>query len=159
MYLSPLGAVRRRRNWNMGRQRLGINLISLVAALREEARLPWRTIQWYLDTVHGLRLSLGAIVDATRRVLPAQTELTGIRSARLPGGRARHDAQRHQRQATCRWSTTAPATPRMDHWHGGLTASTNSTGRPQPSDTPQRNNAAPPNFGTPPAGALPSLSA
>ena len=63
----------------LGRQRLGINLISLVAALREEARLPWRTIQWYLDTVHGLRLSLEAIVDATRRVAAqAQTELTGI---------------------------------------------------------------------------------
>ena len=54
----------------MDRQRLGINLISLIAALREEARLlPLRTIQWYLDTVHGLHLSLGAIVDATQRVV------------------------------------------------------------------------------------------
>ena len=52
----------------LDRQRLGINLVSLIAALREEARLPLRTIQWYLDTVHGLRLSLGAIVDATQRV-------------------------------------------------------------------------------------------
>ena len=47
---------------------LGVNLVSLIAALREEARLPFRTSQWYLDTVHGLRLSLGAIVDATQRV-------------------------------------------------------------------------------------------
>ena len=54
----------------LGQQRLGINLVSLIAALREEARLPWRTIQWYLDTVHGLHLSLGAIVDATQRVGP-----------------------------------------------------------------------------------------
>ena len=62
-----------------GKQRLGVNLISLIAALREEARLPFRTIQWYLDTVHGLRLSLGAIVDATQRVArKAQAELTGI---------------------------------------------------------------------------------
>ena len=38
----------------LGKQRLGVNLVSLIAALREEARLPWRTIQWYLDTVHGL---------------------------------------------------------------------------------------------------------
>ena len=45
----------------------------------EEARLPLRTIQWYLDTVHGLRLSLGAIVNATRTVAgKAQTELAGI---------------------------------------------------------------------------------
>ena len=63
----------------MGKQRLGVNLISLIAALREEARLPFRTIQWYLDTVHGLRLSLGAIVDATPRVArKAQAALTGI---------------------------------------------------------------------------------
>ena len=30
---------------------------STVAALREEARLPFRTIQWYLGAVHGLHLS------------------------------------------------------------------------------------------------------
>ena len=35
----------------VGRQRLGINLVSLIAALREEGRLPIRTIQWYLRTV------------------------------------------------------------------------------------------------------------
>ncbi len=35
----------------MGRQRLGINVMSLIAALREEARLPFRTIQWYLGAV------------------------------------------------------------------------------------------------------------
>ena len=52
----------------LDRQRLGVNLVSRIAALREEARLPWRTIQWYLDTVHGLHLSVGAIVAATQRV-------------------------------------------------------------------------------------------
>ena len=63
----------------LGQRRLGINLLSLIAALREEARLPWRTIQWYLDAVHGLRLSLGAIVDATQRVTGwAQGVMAGI---------------------------------------------------------------------------------
>ena len=63
----------------LGKQRLGVNLVSLIAALREEARLPWRTIQWYLDTVHGLQLSLGALVDATGKVAGrAQSELAGI---------------------------------------------------------------------------------
>ena len=63
----------------LGQQRLGINLLSLIAALREEARLPFRVIQWYLDTVHGLRLSVGAIVAATRRVADkAQSALTDI---------------------------------------------------------------------------------
>ena len=63
----------------LGRQRLGVNAVSLIATLREEARLPWRTIRWYLDTVHGLHLSLGALVNATRKVAgQAQGELAGI---------------------------------------------------------------------------------
>ena len=45
-------------------QRLGVNLLSLIATLREEGRLPIRSIQWYLRTVHQLRLSVGAIVSA-----------------------------------------------------------------------------------------------
>ena len=52
----------------LDKQRLGVKVMSLIAVLKEEARLPFRTIQWYLDAVHGLRLSLGAIVDATQKV-------------------------------------------------------------------------------------------
>ena len=52
----------------LGQQRLGTYLLTLTAALLEEAKLPFRIIQWYLDTVHGLRLSVGAIVVATHRV-------------------------------------------------------------------------------------------
>ena len=63
----------------LGQQRLGISLISLIVMLREEARLPVRIIQRYLDTVHGLHLSVGAIVDATQRVArQAQGMLAGI---------------------------------------------------------------------------------
>ena len=39
----------------LGKQRLGINLLSLIAALREEGRMPLRTIQWYLKTVRWTR--------------------------------------------------------------------------------------------------------
>ena len=35
----------------LGQQRLGVNLLSLIATLREEGRLPIRSVQWYLDTV------------------------------------------------------------------------------------------------------------
>ena len=51
-----------------GRQRLGANLVSLIVTLREEGRLPIRTIQWYLRTFHQLKLSVGAIVRAVRQV-------------------------------------------------------------------------------------------
>lgn len=52
----------------LGRHRVGVNLMSLVASLREEGRLPIRTIRWYLRSVHGLELSTGEIVDIVHRV-------------------------------------------------------------------------------------------
>ena len=64
----------------VGRQRLGINLVSLIVALREEGRLPVRTVQWYLETVHRLQLSVGAIVRAVHQVArQAAPVVEGIR--------------------------------------------------------------------------------
>ena len=51
----------------VGRQRIGVNLASLIVTLREECRLPIRSVQRYLQTVHQLRLSVGAIVEAVHR--------------------------------------------------------------------------------------------
>ena len=74
----------------LGKQRLGINLVSLIAALREEARLPYRTIQWYLQTVHQLSLSVGTLVGVIHRVArQAQGELGSIRE-RIRGSRVVH---------------------------------------------------------------------
>jgi transposase len=52
----------------VGRQRFGVALLSLMVALREEARLPVETIRWYLRTIHGLAVSAGAVVAAQRLV-------------------------------------------------------------------------------------------
>ena len=52
----------------VGRQRFGVNLVSLIVTLREEGRLPIRSIQQYLQTVHQLKLSVGAIVDTIHGV-------------------------------------------------------------------------------------------
>ena len=41
---------------------------SLMAALREDGRIPKRTIQWYLKTVYGLKLSTGGIVGTIQGV-------------------------------------------------------------------------------------------
>lgn len=63
----------------VGQCRLGVGLLSLIATLREELRLPIGAIQWYLDAVHGLRLSVGAIVGAlhtvAQRVMPLVASL------------------------------------------------------------------------------------
>jgi transposase len=50
------------------RHRLGLGLVSLIATLREEGRLPFATIRWYLATVHQLRLSRGQLVAVVHRV-------------------------------------------------------------------------------------------
>jgi hypothetical protein len=63
-----------------GRSRLGNRLVSLIAVLREQARLPIATIQTLLQTLYGLDLSVGAVVGAGQRVAtagkPALAELT-----------------------------------------------------------------------------------
>lgn len=52
----------------VGKQRFGVGLVSLIATLREEARLPIATIQWYLRTFQQGSVSRGAIVRALAQV-------------------------------------------------------------------------------------------
>lgn len=52
----------------VGRQRLGLGLVSLITTLREEGRWPFRMIQWYLRTFHDVALSVGGLVGAGQRV-------------------------------------------------------------------------------------------
>jgi transposase len=63
----------------VGKQRFGVNLVSLMVTLREEGRLPLRTIQWYLQTVHQLQLSVGGIVQvihqAAQKAQPAVAQV------------------------------------------------------------------------------------
>lgn len=54
-----------------GRSRLGNRLVSLIAVLREQARLPFATLQSVLGTLYGLHLSVGALVGAVQRLATA----------------------------------------------------------------------------------------
>lgn len=64
------------------RHRLGIGVVSLIVTLREEGRLPFETIQWYLATFHQLHLSRGAVVAALHAVAARATEsVSAIQSA------------------------------------------------------------------------------
>ena len=51
----------------VGQGRLGVGVASLVAYLRSTLRLPVRSIQRALADLHGLTLSVGAVVDLLRR--------------------------------------------------------------------------------------------
>lgn len=50
-----------------GQERVGVNLASLIVTLREEGRLPFEQIQWYLETLHQLHLSVGELVEIVHR--------------------------------------------------------------------------------------------
>jgi transposase len=52
----------------VGQSRLGVRLLSLIATLRGEWRLPLGAIQQSLASIYGLRLSVGGIVGALGQV-------------------------------------------------------------------------------------------
>src|SRR5918911_1615433 len=61
--------------------RLGVRLVSLIAYLRQSARLPVRTIQQVLATLHRLHLSVGAITALLQRLHHAtQPEQEALRA-------------------------------------------------------------------------------
>jgi len=61
----------------LGQGRIGVRIASLIAYLRTTLRIPVRGIQEYLATIHGLRISVGEIVElthATRQALQGQMD-------------------------------------------------------------------------------------
>src|SRR5271166_1322449 len=52
----------------LGQGRLGVGIASLVAHLRISLRLPLRSIQRYLADLHGLRVSVGELVELLHRI-------------------------------------------------------------------------------------------
>lgn len=52
----------------MGQRRIGVRIASLVSYLRTTMRLPIAKVQEYLETLHGLRLSVGELVELSHAV-------------------------------------------------------------------------------------------
>ena len=52
----------------MGQGRLGVRISTMIAYLRTVMRLPIRQVQSYLQTLHGLRVSVGEIVEIGHRM-------------------------------------------------------------------------------------------
>lgn len=66
----------------VGHGRLGVRVMSLVAWLRTELRLPDAQIQHYLEQVHGLTLSVGEVVELAHKVAAAGADtIAAIRHA------------------------------------------------------------------------------
>ena len=104
-----------------GRQRLGVNPVSLIITLREEGRLPVRTIQWYLRTVHQLKLSVGAIVrtihQAAQQAGPAVNEVLE-RIRRSPVVHADETGWRENGVNGCVWTPGRGRGQAFQHAHG-----------------------------------------
>lgn len=64
----------------VGRHRMGVGVMSLIAYLRGVARMPKRTIQAFLASFVGLRLSAGEITEILHRVAKAGSDIyTGLK--------------------------------------------------------------------------------
>ena len=79
----------------VGKQRFGVGLVSLIATLREEARLPVATIQCgcplgSIKTFHALSVSVGAIVGATQQVARAGERAVGVIREEIRGSPVAH---------------------------------------------------------------------
>ncbi|MDQ2785634.1 MAG: IS66 family transposase [Chloroflexota bacterium] len=74
----------------VGRQRFGVGLVSLIATMREEGRLPIATIQWYLATFHWLHISRGAIVGAIQQVARRSTAVVAGIQQEIRGSPVAH---------------------------------------------------------------------
>jgi hypothetical protein len=88
-----------------------VELVSRIAALRAEARLPLATIQWYLQVCHGLELSIGAIVGALHRVAARGQGLAGRVLARVRASPVVHADETGWREAGANgyaWTFSTP---------------------------------------------------
>ena len=65
----------------MGQGRLGVRISTVIAYLRTVMRLPIRQVQSYLQTLHGLRVSVGEIVEIGHRM---RKQMAGALQTRHP---------------------------------------------------------------------------
>ena len=95
-------------------------MLSLIATLREEGRLPIRSVQGYLDTVHRLRLSVGAIVSAIHRTAQRAQPAGAASLDRIRAGPVVHADETGWRQSgangQCGLSAPPPNATSCEHY-------------------------------------------
>lgn len=104
----------------VGRGRLGIELLGRIGWLREEVRLPMRTIQAYLAQVHGLDLSVGAIVGALRTLAERAEAVVERHLAAIRGSPVVHADETGWRENGVNGYAWTLSTPEARYFvHGG----------------------------------------
>jgi transposase len=100
----------------LGRSRLGVGIATLVAHLRTSLRLPLRAIQQYLLDLHGLRVSVGELVDLLHRVAAHGAPTVAQIRARACARRVVHGDETSWREAGRNGYVWALATPQGERY-------------------------------------------
>ena len=98
----------------LGRGRIGIRLISLIATLRHSLRLPFERIQWYLETVHEFKVSVGEIVYLLDQVREATSGTVESLKAEIRASKVLHADETGWREDGVNgylWSFSTPGGP------------------------------------------------
>jgi transposase len=104
----------------LGQGRLGVRIASLIASLRTVMRLPFRQIQAYLLTFHGLHVSLGEVVDVLHRIRAhAQPVLDGLKAEMRasPAVQADETGWREDGSNGYIWSVSTPTLRYYEYHH------------------------------------------
>jgi hypothetical protein len=104
----------------LGQGRLGVRIASLIASLRTVMRLPFRQIQTYLLSFHGLQISLGELVEVLHRIREhAQPVLDGFKAEirASPAVQADETGWREDGSNGYIWSVSTPALRYYEYHH------------------------------------------
>ena len=95
----------------LGQGRMGVRLASTIAYLRNTLRMPIRTIQVYLDTLHQLKISTGEIVELLHDVRVATEGALNTLKGEMKASRVVHGDEtgwREDGQNGYIWSFSTP---------------------------------------------------
>lgn len=104
----------------MGQGRMGVKITSVIAYLRTVMRLPVRQIQAYLETLHGLKISVGEIVEVTHRLIKEmEPTLAALKQAirGSPAVQADETGWREDGQNGYIWSVSTPTVRYYEYHH------------------------------------------
>jgi transposase len=104
----------------LGQGRLGVRIASLIASLRTLMRLPFRQIQAYLLSFHGLQVSLGELVEVLHRLREhAQPVLDGFKAEirASPAVQADETGWREEGSNGYIWSVSTPMLRYYEYHH------------------------------------------
>lgn len=101
----------------VGHHRVSAATMAYVASLHTVGRLPVRTIQWLLETVHGLHLSVGGLVGLVQAVATrAEPALAGLQ-AQVRASPVVHADETGWREDGVNGYVWSFSTPRLRYFH------------------------------------------